>query len=828
MTPKEKDKSEDIKKQEIEKGILGSEITEEMEKAYIDYAMSVIVARALPSVEDGLKPVHRRILYSMLGLGLKPSSITKKSARIIGETMGKYHPHGDLAIYDSLVRMAQPFSLRYPLIKGQGNFGNIDGDSAAASRYTEAKLTSLSIELLKDLNKQTVKFMPNFDGSLKEPEVLPAKIPNLLINGASGIAVGMATNIPPHNLTEVSDAILKYIENPEINIDKLVKIIPGPDFPTGGHISGNFQEIYKTGKGRITIRGKTSIEKTKKGREKIIIQEIPYQVNKADLITQIATLVSNKKIQTIKDMRDESSKGKVRIVIELRKDSDPKFTINRLYKYSRLQDRFDANLIGLVKGKPQSLNLKKIIEVFVNHRKKVIEKRTKFELKKAKDRLEVIQGLLIALKDIDSVISIIKKASNTTEAKEQLGKKYQLSIKQTEAILEIKLSTLTKLETDNLKKEGIELKTQIKDLEKILSSEKNILEVVRKETLEIKRKYGDNRKTSVLQNIKQLEEKDLVQKKEVVITITDKGYVKRMNTQTYKQQKRGGRGVIGSDLSTGDFIKQLLTCSTHDYLLFFTSRGRVLWLKAYEIPSAERYSKGKAIINILKLRDETIQSVISVKKFEDYLIFATKKGIVKRLELSQLSKPRASGVRAINLPKDNSDFLINVKCIKPEQEVLLVTKKGQAIRFNSNNVRAMGRASYGVTGIKLNKGDEVVSLEVLPIQNSEKQKEAILTITEKGYGKRSKIEDYRLISRAGKGVINMKVTNKTGDIVRTVAVKENDSIIVTTGKGMVIRTDVKPIRIMGRATQGVRIVKLKPQDKVVDIINVRHIEEVSK
>lgn len=819
---------EEKKKQEFEKNVIGVEITEEMEKSYIDYAMSVIVARALPSVEDGLKPVHRRILYSMYLMGLKPTSQTRKCARIVGDCLGRFHPHGDIAIYDALVRMAQDFSLRYPLVHGQGNFGSIDNDPPAAQRYTEARLSSIAMELLEDLDKDTVKFSPNFDNTLKEPEILPAKLPNLLINGSSGIAVGMATNIPPHNLTEVCDAIIKYIENPEISVEKLANIIQGPDFPTGGLISGNLVEIYKTGKGRVTVRGKLITEE-EKGRERIIITEIPYMVNKADLVAEIAKLAQEKKLQEISDIRDESSKGKIRVVIELRKGINSKFVINKLYKYTRLQDNFDVNLLALVKGKPQVLDLKKFIAEYVRHRKNVVERRTRFELKKAEDRLEIVKGLMTALKDIDAVVDLIKKAANVTEAKEKLLKKYSLSIRQAEAILEIKLSTLTHLEQDKLKKEEQELKVKIEDLKKILSSEKEILNVVRKEVLEIRRKYGDKRKTQVTQKeIKELEEKDLVQKTDVVVTITDKGYAKRMDVKAYKEQKRGGKGMIGSDLSTGDFVKQLLTCSTHDFLLFFTSKGKVYWLKAYEIPAAERYSKGKALVNMLNLKDETIQSVISVSKFENYLFMATKQGQVKKLALQQLSKPRASGVKAIKLPLDNSDSLIDVKPIIKGQEVMLITAKGQAIRFNSDEVREMGRASYGVTGIKLEKGDGVVSLEILPEKENIKEKTTILTITEKGYGKRSEIKDYRLTGRACKGVINLKVTEKTGKVVTSTSVTDKDSIVVTTAKGIVIRTNVKQIRVMGRATQGVRIIKLHEGDKVTDLTRLHEHEEAEE
>ncbi|MBM3234357.1 DNA gyrase subunit A [Candidatus Pacearchaeota archaeon] len=835
MTDKEKEENKkeenniieadekELEKDELEEGkkIVGAEISEEMKKAYIDYAMSVIVARALPSVEDGLKPVHRRILFAMDKLGLDKGH-TVKSARIVGDVIGKYHPHGDIAVYDSLVRMAQDFSLRYPLILGQGNFGSLDADPPAAQRYTEAKLEPIALELLEDIDKDTCKMLPNFDNSLKEPETLPGKLPNLLINGASGIAVGMATNIPPHNLTEVCDAIIAYINKPEITIEKLSEIITGPDFPTGGYISGNLLELYKTGKGRLVMRGKTSAEEHK-GKENIIISEIPYMVNKAELVTSIAKLVQEKKFPDISDIRDESAKGKVRIVIELKKSADSKFTLNGLHKYTRLQDNFDVNLLALVAGKPKTLNLKQIIEEYVKYREIIITRRTKFDLKKAEDRLEIVKGLLIALKDIDSVIDLIKKASHTTEAREKLMKKYDLSVRQADAILETKLSALTHLEVDKLKDEDKKLLELIKELQKILSSEQEILSVIKKEISEIKRKYGDTRRTYVLaREVSEISEQDLVQKKDVVIMITDKGYAKRMDIKTYKEQKRGGKGVIGSDLATGDFVKQMLTCSTHDYLMFFTSKGRVYWLKAHEIPAAERYSKGKALINMISLKDEAIQSIIAVKKFEDSLMIVTKLGIIKKMPLSLVSKPRSSGVRVINLPADNSDSVVDVKVIKEKQEIVLVTHKGQACRFNSDEVRAMGRASYGVTGIKLDKNDLVVSMEVL-----ENLKSTILTITENGYGKRSEIEEYRLTGRACKGVINLKTNDKTGGVITTVSVDNQDSVIVTTAKGMVIRVKVKELRVMGRATQGVHIVRLQSGDKVVDLVKVPEREEIA-
>jgi len=800
---------------EIEKGIIQTEVSGEMKKAYLDYAMSVIVSRAIPSIEDGLKPVQRRILHSMNLMGLKPNTSTKKSARIVGDVIGKFHPHGDSAIYDALVRMAQDFSLRYPLIFGQGNFGSMDGDPAAAYRYTEAKLMPISSELLQDIDKETVKFIPNFDNSLKEPLLLPGKLPTLMLNGATGIAVGMATNIPPHNLTEVCDAIVSYIKNPKITIAKLCEIVTGPDFPTGGTVFGDMLELYKTGRGRLIIRGKVTTEILKK-KEAIIITEIPYMLNKSSLVSQIADLIQNKKIKDISDLRDESSKGKIRIVIELKKEANSKFVINALYKYTRLQDSFNVNFLALVGGQPKILNLKEVMEEYVRHRKVIITHRTNFELKKARNRKEIVEGLLIALKNIDSIISLIKKSKNTSQASDSLMKLFKLTKKQTQAILETKLQQLTSLEQEKLKKEFKDLTEQIFELEKILGDIKEVLKIITKEVHELKKKYGDNRRTYVLKRISEISEKDLVQKKEVVITITDRGYCKRMDVKSYREQKRGGKGVIGSNLATGDFVKQLITCSTHDYLMFFTTRGRVLWLKAYDIPSTEKYSKGKAIINLLNLKEEKITNVISVKKFDDFLFMATKKGYVKKISLNNFSKPRVSGVKAIKLPMDNSDFLIGVEVVKEGQEILLASKKGKAIRFDSNAVRKMGRASYGVVGIKLDNGDQVVSLEILDT-------ESVLTISKNGYGKRTAVKDYRKTARAGKGVINLKISKKTGDIVTTISVNKTDGIIITTAKGIVIRTTLKNIRVMGRATQGVRIVKLQDGDYVTDLIRVQDV-----
>jgi len=804
--------------------VLGAEISTEMKRSYIDYAMSVIVSRALPSAEDGLKPVHRRILYAMKLLGLE-KGMTKKCARIVGDTMGKFHPHGDMAIYDALVRMAQEFSLRYPLVHGQGNFGSVDGDNAAASRYTEAKLDKMAVALLEDIEKETVKFIPNFDNSAEEPLILPGKIPNLLINGSSGIAVGMATNMPPHNIIEVCDAIAALIDKPNITTEELMEIIKGPDFPTGGVIvSENLKTLYETGRGGFIIRGRVTTEEEDKGRENIIITEIPYQVNKSELIKAIAELVRDKKLPDISDIRDESSKGKIRVVIELKKGADSKFTINRLYKSTNLQTKFDAVLIALVNGVPQLMTLKHLIQVYVDYRKKIIKNRTKFELREAEDREHLVQGFLMALKNIEEVIELIKKSREGTA--EKLMDKFKFSKKQAEAILEMKLRQLGALEHEKLKKEEEELKAKIKELREILGDEKLILKLIKKDLSEIKREFGDERRSKLIAGIKEFQEKDLVKKEDAIISITDKGYIKRMPYKAYREQKRGGKGVIGADLSTGDFVKQVISCSTHDYLLLFTQRGRVFWLKAYQVPETQRYGRGQALVNLLSLKDDQVSSVISVKDFKNgFLFLATKLGVVKKMKLEMFANPRNTGVRAINLPLDNTDSLIDVSIIEPSQEIMMTTSDGQAIRFNSDEVRDMGRASYGVTGIKLEKGDEVVSLVVVSKDEKIKKEETVLTVTKDGYGKRSLVEDYRLTGRACKGVINLKVTGKNGKVIRTISVNNKDQIIVSTEKGIMIKTPVKDIRVMGRATQGVRVIRLNDSDKVVDVAKLEKDEE---
>ncbi len=800
-----------------EKNVVNAEIVEEMEKSYIDYAMSVIVQRALPSVEDGLKPVHRRILFAMHSMGLEPSKPTRKSAAIVGEVLGKYHPHGDIAVYDAMVRLAQPFSMRYPLVLGQGNFGSLDGDSPAAQRYTEAKLTKLSQELLEDIEKETVKMNPNYDNSLKEPETLPAKLPNLLLNGTTGIAVGMATNIPPHNLTEICEAIIAYINKPSVSIDELAEIVTGPDFPTGGYASGpGIKEMYRTGKGKIVMRARHKLEEHK-GREYIVVTEIPYMVNKADLVKDIARLVTEKKIPDISDLRDESAKGNVRIVIELKKGATPKYTINKLYQLTNMQTNFDANILAIVGKRPKILTLKDVIEEYVKYRISVITNRSKFDLRKAEERLEIVLGLLIALKEIDKIVDFIKKSENAQEAHDGLMKKFGLTTRQAKAVLEIRLQQLTHLEAGRLKEEENKLKETISYLKKILGSEQEILGVIKKEVQEIKKNFGDDRRTTILKKVEELSEKDLVEKKDVVVMITNSGYIKRVDLTVYREQRRGGSGVSGTDLKDEDFVKTLLTCSTHDMLLFFTSRGRLFWLKAHEVPDGSRQSKGRALANLFSLRDEDIVSVKNVVNFEQgYLIFATKLGIVKKISSSDLAKPRSTGVRIMNLPPDGSDSIIAVESVGDKQEVLMIMKKGNAVRFDSDEVRSMGRASYGVKGVELSLHDQVVSLEPIPYDGQI----TILTVTEKGFGKRSELEEYRKTSRGSKGVINLKISDKTGNIVGSLSVNDKDSVIITTTKGVIIRISMKDLRVMGRATQGVHVVRLKEGDKVADIVKI--------
>ncbi|WP_457555649.1 DNA gyrase subunit A [Candidatus Pyrohabitans sp.] len=791
-------------------------IEEEMKRSYIDYAMSVIVGRALPDVRDGLKPVHRRILYAMYELGLFHNRPYKKSARIVGEVLGKYHPHGDSAVYDALVRMVQDFSLRYPLIDGQGNFGSIDGDAPAAMRYTEARLAEIAEEMLADIDKDTVDFVPNFDESLREPSVLPAKLPNLLVNGSSGIAVGMATNIPPHNLCEVCDAIALLIDNPDASLEELMQVIKGPDFPTGAFILGRegIIKAYSTGRGTLRLRGRTHVEREKR-RKRIIITEIPYMVNKAKLIESIADLVRNKKIEGISDIRDESDREGMRIVLELRRNASAKVILNQLYKNTQLETTFGIINLVLVDGEPRVLNLRDTILEFIKHRKQVVTRRTRFELEKAEKRAHILEGLLIALKNIDAVIKLIRGSPGVAEAKAKLMERFSLSEVQAQAILDMRLQKLAKLEREKLAEEHRRLLKEIERLRSLLASEKRILQVVKRETLELKKKYGDERRTEIVANAREISLEDLIAREEMVVTITQGGYIKRLPVSTYRQQRRGGRGIVGVEAKE-DQVKDIYVASTHDYMLFFSNRGKVYWRKVYEIPTAGRYSRGKAMVNLIEeAAEERITATLAVSDFseERYVFFATKLGRVKKTPLSAFGNPRKGGILAISL--DEGDELVEVELTDGRQEVLLATRYGKAIRFSEQEVRPMGRAAKGVTGITLRRKDEVVGVEVV------KPGTTILAVTENGYGKRTPIEEYPLQRRGGKGVINIIPSVRNGLVVGVLSVLDSDEVVLTSAKGVVIRLKAKEISVMGRNTQGVRLMKLEEGDRVVAIAKVR-------
>ncbi|NOZ82361.1 MAG: DNA gyrase subunit A [Euryarchaeota archaeon] len=788
-------------------------IEEEMKRSYIDYAMSVIVGRALPDVRDGLKPVHRRILYAMYELGLLHNRPYKKSARIVGEVLGKYHPHGDAAVYDALVRMVQDFSMRYPLIDGQGNFGSIDGDAAAAMRYTEARLAEIAEEMLADIEKETVDFVPNFDDSLKEPSVLPAKLPNLLINGSSGIAVGMATNIPPHNLGEVCDAIAMMIDNPDATLEELMQVIRGPDFPTGACILGRkgIVQAYTTGRGTLKLRGKAHIEEGRKA--KIVITEIPYMVNKAKLIESIAELVRNKKIEGISDIRDESDREGMRIVVELRKGAQAKVVLNQLYKHTQLETSFGVINLVLVDGEPKVLSLQETIREFIKHRTQVVRRRSEYELKQAEKRAHVLEGLLVALKNIDEVIKIIRGSPGVKEAKERLMSRFSLTEVQAQAILDMRLQKLAKLEREKLRKEHEELKRRIEELRELLGSEEKILQVVKRETLELKEKYGDARRTEILSDEGELEMEDLIAKEDMVVTITQNGYIKRLPARTYRNQRRGGRGIVGVEAGE-DRVRDVYVASSHDYMLFFSSSGKVYWRRVYEIPEAGRYSKGKAMVNLLgEAEGERITATLAVSEFCDecFLVFATRQGKVKKTPLSAFGNPRRAGIIAITLAE--GDELVEVEMAEQGDELMLATKFGKAIRFSEGDVRAMGRNAMGVTGITLRRGDEVVAMEVL-------RGETVLTVTENGYGKRTSVSEYPLQRRGGKGVINILPTPRNGTVVSILCVDEEDEVVLTSAKGVVIRLRVSEVPVMGRSTQGVRLMRLEEDDRVVGVAKV--------
>ena len=791
-------------------------IEEEMKNAYIDYAMSVIVGRALPDVKDGLKPVHRRILFAMNEMGMHHNKPFKKSARIVGEVLGKYHPHGDTAVYDSLVRMAQEFSLRYPLIDGQGNFGSIDGDNAAAMRYTEARLTKIAEELLVDIDKETVDFQPNFDGSLQEPIVLPAKIPNLLINGSSGIAVGMATNIPPHNAGEIIDGVIAVIDNPESTVDQIMHHVKGPDFPTFGSISRQeLREAYQTGKGKITIKAKAEIE-AKKDRERIIITEIPYQVNKSMLVEEIAEQVKSKTIQGISDIRDESNREGIRVVIELKKDAASQVVLNQLMTYTRLTTTFGVIMLALVDNQPQLLNLKQMMEHFIKHREVVVRRRSEFELRKAQERCHILDGLLIALKHIDEIVQKIKKSKDTEVAKNMLIADYELTEMQAKAILDMKLQRLSSLEQEKLRQEHKELLDRIAWLKDLLGSAQKILQIIKEELLELKKGYADARRTRIeIGDGEEVITEDLIKQEEVMVTISHNGYMKRIPVEVYKQQGRGGKGVIGAGTQEEDFMEDVFVASTHDSILFFSNKGQVYWKKVYDIPEGSRQARGKAIVNLVELeKDEKITAYIAVKEFKEglYLFLATKKGIVKKTDLSAYGRPRQGGIRAISLGE--LDDLVNALLTDGKKQILLATKKGNAVKFNEEDCRPIGRTGQGVIGIRLEEGDEVIGAILAD------DTKAVLTVTENGYGKRSDIAEYRLIGRGGKGVINIQCSERNGDVVAVDSVTDEDEVMMISQSGIVIRMPCKGISIIGRNTQGVRLMKLDEKDKVVSATKI--------
>ena len=797
-------------------------IEEEVKDSYLNYAMSVIVGRALPDVRDGLKPVHRRILYAMQELNLDHSKPYKKCARIVGEVLGKYHPHGDVAVYDTLVRMAQDFSLRYPLVDGQGNFGSVDGDSAAAMRYTEARLAAISDDVLGDIDKETVNFGPNFDASLKEPLLLPAALPNLLVNGSSGIAVGMATNIPPHNLNEIADAIMYCLDNPEAEAKDLMRLVKGPDFPTGGVICGKtgIKEAYTTGRGKLTVRARATVEHQKNGKDLIVITEIPYQVQKASLIEAAAALVDDKKIEGISDIRDESDKDGMRIVIELKRDTESQIVLNQLFKHTQLETTFGIIMLSLVENRPRVLTLRQMLDYYIEHRKVVIRRRTQFELDKALKRAHILEGLKIALKFIDQIIKVIKTSKSTENAKERLIKEFDLSAIQAQAILEMQLQRLTALERDKIDAEYAELLKKIEICRAILASEKRIESIIKEELGNLKKKYGDERRTDIVGEAEELEIEDLIAEEDVVVTISHGGYIKRLPVSAYRKQKRGGKGATGAEVKEEDFIEHLFVASTKDYLLIFTDKGQVHWLKVYEIPQSSRQSKGKAIVNLIQIEATVkVSSTIPVKEFsaDKYLVMVTKKGLIKKTKLDAYSNPRKGGIIGITLEDD--DALLGIEMTDGQQELLIGTRQGKAIRFSEAKVRDMGRGAKGVRGISLAKKDEVIDM-VVPRKDT-----AILTVTSLGFAKRTTVDEYRLTSRGGKGVINIKVTDKNGEAVNLKTVSDNDELMVITQNGAFLRCAVKDIRETGRSSQGVRLIKLQDKDRVSCIAPVIAEEE---
>ena len=822
---------------EEEKGekIIPVSIEEEMRTAYIDYSMSVIVSRALPDVRDGLKPVHRRVLYGMLDLGVRASGSHKKSARIVGEVLGKYHPHGDSSVYDAMVRMAQEWSLRYPLVDGQGNFGSVDGDSPAAMRYTEAKLQKVAEEILSDLDKDTVDFTPNFDDSLMEPSVMPTRIPALLVNGASGIAVGMATNMAPHNLAEVVNGIVAYIDNRDIDIDGLMEHVKAPDFPTGGTIYGyeGVRDAFHTGKGRIVMRAKATIEEIREGREAIIVTEIPYQVNKADMIQKTAGLVHEGKISGISELRDESDRNGMRIVYELKRDAIPNVVLNKLFKYTALQTSFSINNIALVKGRPEVLNLKDMIHHFVDHRHEVIVRRTKYELKKAEERAHILEGLIIASDNIDEVIKIIRASKNADEARENLINRFKLSEIQSKAIVEMRLRQLTGLEQDKLRGEYDDIMKLITDLKDILDNESRRMQIIKEEMIVIKDKYGDERRSVIEYSANEMRIEDLIPDNEVVITISHAGYIKRTNLDEYKVQNRGGVGSKGSTTRDKDFLEHLFVATNHNYLLVFTEKGKCFWMRVFEVPEGAKATKGRAIQNLINIeQDDKVKAYVVVKDIKDeeytsnnYIIMCTKKGVIKKTSLEAYSRPRTNGINAIGIRE--GDELLEAKLTNGESEILMAINSGRAIRFNESKVRSMGRTASGVRGITLGATDEVIGMVC-----AQDFSRTIMVVSENGYGKRTLLNDhetnepiYRVTNRGGKGVKTLNVTEKTGNLIAIKSVTDEDDLMIINKSGLTIRMHVADIRTQGRATQGVKLINLKGKDQIAAVAKVEKDDE---
>lgn len=790
-------------------------IEDEMKRSYMDYAMSVIIGRALPDVRDGLKPVHRRILYAMNELNNDWDKPYKKSARIVGDVIGKYHPHGDMAVYDAIVRMAQDFSLRYPIIDGQGNFGSIDGDPPAAMRYTEIRMAKLAGELLADIDKETVDFVPNYDETLKEPSVLPCKFPNLLINGSSGIAVGMATNIPPHNLVETINALVAMIENPEISLKELMAHLPGPDFPTGGFIHGveGIQQAYETGKGVIQLRARAFIERDRKGeRENIIITELPYQTNKAKLIERIAELVQEKVIEGIANIRDESDREGMRVVLELRRNEVGEVILNQLYKHTQMQTSFGIILLAIHQNQPKLLSLKEMLQLFIQHRQEVVTRRSRFELGKAEAKAHLLEGLKIALDHIDAIIATIKGSKTPKEAKDRLMEKFNLSEEQAQAILEMRLQRLTNLEQRKIVEEYEETIKLINRLKTLLGSEKLILNLIKEELLSIRDTYGDERHTEIVEVAPEIKIEDLIAEEDMVVTITHSGYIKRNPISLYRSQHRGGKGKVGIHVKEEDFVEDLFIASTHDYLLFFTDAGKIHWMKVHEVPQAGRLTRGKAIVNLLNLSpQEKVTTILTLKEFTPgkFITFITKKGVIKKTALEAYSNPRAGGIIAITL--DEGDELISTKLTDGHQQLFIGTKLGKAIHFPESQIREIGRTARGIRGIRLGKGDEVVGMEVVAPHSQ------ILTVTQYGYGKRTPMSEYRVQNRGGSGIFTVKRTSKTGDVVGIKAVLEEDELMIISDKGKIIRLKTSDIPVQGRSTQGVRLINLEEGEKVVAV-----------